>query len=143
MTVLFLAPLAAAAAYPLGALAVHRHLRHADALTPAQRRAAAATWPRLLAHTILRRRRYARAGRKCAATADFLTRLSEFGGFEYAEDATEFVNALRTVGQLPTFGVFLRDTATGAPFDQPAEPALVAIQAAAIKADEIRKQYGR
>ena len=143
MTVLFLAPLAVAAAYPLGALAVHRHLHHAEALTPAQRRAAARTWPLLLARTIHRRRRYARAGRKCAATTDFLTRLSKYGGFEYAEDAAEFVNALRTVGQLPTFGVFLRDTATGAPFDDPAEPALAEIHAAAIKADEIRKQHGR
>lgn len=143
MTVLVFAPLAAAAAYPLGALAVHRHLRHAATLTPAQRRTAAAIWPRLLMRTIHRRRRYARAGRKCAATADFLTRLSKYGGFGYAEDAREFIDALRTVGQLPSFGVFLRDTATGAPFDDPTEPALVAIQAAAIKADEIRKQYGR
>ncbi|MGW4720612.1 hypothetical protein [Nocardia sp. NPDC004260] len=143
MTALVFATLAAAAAYPLGALTVHQHLRHAAALTPAQRRTTAATWPLLLARTIHRRHRYARAGRKCAATADFLTRTSEYGGFEYASDAREFIDALRAAGQLPSFGVFLRDTATGAPFDDPAEPALTQIRAAATKADEIRKQHAR
>ena len=137
MTILTLTPLA----YPLGALAVHRHLRCAATLTPAQRRAAAATSPLLLARTIHRRRRYARAGRKTAATADFVTRLSRYAGFEFRDDALEFVNALHTVGQLPSFGVFLRDTATGAPFDDPAEPALIKIHAAAIKADQIRTQH--
>ena len=140
MTVLLITPLAAAAAYLLGALAVHRHLCTAAPLTPAQRRAACRTWPVLLMRTIRRRRRYARAGRKLAAIADHITNVVAYAGLELAADARELVDALRAAGQLPSFGVFLRDTASGAPFDDPAEPALVEIRAAAIKADELHRQ---